>query len=55
MIFAVLFVTLVIVLIVYGERSVTSHWVFWLGIGLAVVAFVGVPTAIVSGVNRLGL
>jgi len=51
----VLFVAIVIVLIVYGERSITGHWLFWLGIGLVVVTFLGVPAAIISGVNRMNL
>lgn len=45
----------IVVLIVYGERSVTSHWVFWVGIALLVGVFLGVPAMIISGVNSMNL
>ncbi len=45
----------IVVLVVYGERSVTSHWVFWVGIALLVGVFLGVPAMIISGVNSMNL
>jgi hypothetical protein len=49
----VVFVAVVLVLIIYGERSYTTHWVFWVGIGLLVLTFVGVPAAMISMVRKL--
>jgi hypothetical protein len=49
------FVLLVIILIVYGDRSVTSHWALWLGIALLVGVLIGVPAVLVTTVNRMGL
>jgi hypothetical protein len=43
----VLVIALAIILIVYGERSVTTHWAFWVGIVIIVVVFVGIPTGFI--------
>lgn len=51
----VILVSIAIGLIIYGERSITGHWLFWVGILLVIAVFVGIPAAIVSGVNRLNL
>jgi hypothetical protein len=50
---AVLFVALAIVLIIYGDRSVTSHWVFWIGVVLLVGTFVGIPGAMIAVTRHL--
>lgn len=49
----VLVVALAIILIVYGERSVTTHWVFWVGIVLLLLTFIGVPAGMFYMVRNL--
>lgn len=54
-ILGVVVLAIVITLIIYGERSITSHWVFWVGIALLVATFVGVPVSIYGATRYLKL
>lgn len=49
----VLVVALAIILIVYGERSVTTHWIFWVGIVMLLLTFLGIPAGMLYMVRNL--
>ena len=50
---AILVIALAIILIVYGERSVTTHWMFWVGIVIVILVFVGVPAGVIRLARNL--
>jgi len=49
----VLAIALGIVLVIYGNRSITSHWAFWVGIALIIGTFIGVPGLIYTITKNL--